>query len=106
MKIFIFDTSPGWSYCGGASVVIAENFDNAVKLLLDYKDEDGDKILDDNKFYARVEDIPDLEKHHYSHEPSKFFYEKTYGWDEWVLVNSYEVTETVPGVVLVSFNYA
>lgn len=106
MKIWIFDVSPGWDYCGGAIVVIAESLGNAINLLLDYKDSDGDECLKGHSFYSSVEVIPKLEKRYYTHELTEFFYTKDEGWDEWVLKDSFDVNETKEQVVLVSYNYA
>lgn len=106
MRIFVFDVSPGWDYCGGALVVIAKSLGEAIDLLLGYEDEDGGKELAKHSFYASVDAIPNLEKHYYTHDPAKFFYKKDQGWDEWVLSGEFEVNETVPRVVLVSYNYA
>src|ERR1700745_1990905 len=105
-RIWIFDVSPGWSYCGGGIVVIAASFEGAVYLLKEHKDEYGKNDLEGHNFYQKVEDIPKLEKIYYTYDPTKFFYRKDEGWDEWVLVGDFVVENEHAKVILVSYNYA
>jgi hypothetical protein len=98
-KIFIFEPSTAWNYCGGMVVVIATVFEEAVELAMNYE-EDGEKCLQGDKFYEKLEDISELEKLQHGG------YYKRDGWDEWVLSRVYEVSETTKNEVLVNYNYA
>jgi hypothetical protein len=87
MKLFIFEPYQ-WEYCGGTIVVIAENYDQAIDLLLDIKDENGE--LEYGRDY-------------FSTDPDDF----TYGWDQWLLSQEIELKDNLePKVIVQNWNYA
>jgi len=119
-KVFIFESSPGWNYCGGMVVVVEKDFDSAVKLALTHVDEDGNKDVEDHKFYKKLSDIPELEAWYFEDpehnnykqidcspdDPKATSFNKSDGWDEWVLSRVYDVPEETKNEVLVNYNYA
>lgn len=82
MKIFLFQPSKNWSYCGGGMAVIADTFEEAVVI----GSEDGERSL------GVSED-----------ELSKMGEES---FDKWVLVASYLLQGDPPkGIVFVDENW-
>jgi len=97
MKIFIFEPY-GWSYCGGACGAIAEDFDQAVQLLVE-------KFAKDND-----ETFPWLQKDDCDHR----FQKVEEGFEEdscnqWLLTHEVTVVEEGepnPRVLFNNWNYA
>lgn len=117
--IWIFETSEVWNYCGGATVIIAPDFDSAVML---FQESDPEA-----KCYRSVREIPGTIKQYYNQdihwdnggpfvkiglneEPPEGFqatYHNQEGWDTWTLSAHYELKEELlPQKVVSSYNYA
>jgi hypothetical protein len=43
MRIYIFEPSEKWEYCGGAVVVIAKDIDEAITLASNYRESEDDE---------------------------------------------------------------
>lgn len=86
--MYIFEPC-NWAYCGGAIVVIAENFDQAVYLA---KEACTDK--DDEETYDGIfsRDQKDMEENH---------------WDQWLLTEEFKILDDKsPRVVVNNWNYS
>src|SRR6185437_7254903 len=101
-KLFVFECSPAWDYCGGMVVVVASDYEEAIRLAVNHVDsQDGEMCLVDHKFYANVSDIPDINAWYFDKTTNRLVscapddkradnFDKRDGWDEWVLSRVYD----------------
>ncbi len=86
MRVFIFEPC-NWEYCGGALGVIANDFDEAVKLLRKEGKERSNNHM--GNFSESREDYPDENS------------------GQWLLTNTFDISDSEkPRVFLFNFNYA
>ena len=90
MKLFVFRAD--WEYCCGATVIIANSFEDAAELIKD----DGDSFMRHNSFHKTEEDSNEHRKKSQNglHYP-------------WILMETINVGENeTPRVVCCEYNYA
>lgn len=93
MKIWLFEPYM-WDYCGGAVVVIAETFEDAVALIRKGNEEIGDYEKDALFFDSIQNAVPHGKKSNWEHP--------------WLLTGSWELADTqIKGrLVTINYNYA
>lgn len=103
MRIFIYEPSKGWDYCGGAKVVIAQSEKHAEQLIIKHQ-EDKDQI----KYVSYLATISNNKNNKILFENYKndirFNQEGSYSWD---LAHSFELKGNyTAGVMVDNWNYA
>jgi len=81
MKLFIFEPSKDWDYCGGAIIITANSFE---EVKTKFQNED-------RRFYKEEDEI--------EHKIVK-------GIDSWILTHTFDVDYGESGILVENFNYA
>lgn len=80
MKLYVIKVSENWDYCGGGGVIIADDFEEAKKLLLNHSEE-GETL------YNTEEEV-----------------DKNYNC--WIVVESFDIKKESKRVVSLEYNWA
>lgn len=104
MNLFIFEPHTKWGYCGGAIVVVADHFEEAIDLIKlikenwSYPDQEFEFMFKRHNFYSSVEDFNNLIKP----PVSDIAYIHA-----WILTHQFKISDDTPkGVIVNNWNYS